>query len=419
MISRIKFLIPFLIPSLLTLPPAAAQKLKKNDKTAINDLQTHIHFLSGGGSADDYLSSSFITIGLKPKGDRNGWFQTFEIDQGRQVSADAYLTVNDHAFLLPTEYFPLAFSANGTVSGSPAVALQESGTPWFLDLRDLLEAGAGNPSFDLPGAIRARAEACFKKGATALILYNSSRTPDKLSFDPKQRPAPASIPILYITREAKRKYLKDESASVNIRIKVGFTDRKHTEHNVIGLLDNGAPSTVVIGAGDNASGVAGMIELARMLSTSRLRNNNYLFIEFSGQQEGASGANWLVDHPPVDLKKITFMIRLDRIGGLSDSSHALAMADRSNASAWGQVFANVKDKKEFVLHLDSTAAVGGDQAAFSGKGIPALLISTGGATHPEDHTQGEDPAALNYPGELAVLKSVYNVLESAGKLYGQ
>jgi aminopeptidase YwaD len=427
MSSRIKFLIPFLFPYLLIFIPASAQKLKKNDKTAINDLQTHVHYLSGGSqsgnltgtpeekAADDYISSSFATIGLKPKGDHNGWLQTFDIDLGREVSADAYLTVNDHSFLLNTEYFPLAFSATGTVTGSPAVALQESGTPWFLDLRDLLDAGAGNPGFDLNAAIRTRADASSKKGATALILYNSSKTPDNLSFDPKQRPAIAAIPVLYITREAKRKYLKDESASVDIRAKVGFTDRKRTGHNVVGFLDNGAPSTVVISAGEYATGVAGMIELARMLSASRLKNNNFLFIAFSGEQEGAFGSKWLVEHSPIDMKKIGYMIRLDRIGNLSDSSHAMAIAANVNASAWGQVFANVRDKKEFGLHLDSSSVASGDQAAFSAKGVPALLICTGEGYHPEDHTQTENTASINYPGELAVLRSVYDVLESANK----
>ena len=59
---------------------------------------------------------------------------------------------------------------------------------------------------------------------------------------------PASIPILYITREAKRKYLKDEAASLDIKLKVGFTEKKRTGHNIVGFLDNGAQTTVVIGA---------------------------------------------------------------------------------------------------------------------------------------------------------------------------
>jgi len=93
-----------------------------------------------------------------------------------------------------------------------------------------------------------RAAACAKKGATALLLYNSSKTADNLAYDPAERAEPASIPILYITREAKRKYLKDEAASLDIKLKVGFTQKKRTGHNIVGILDNGAPNTVVIGA---------------------------------------------------------------------------------------------------------------------------------------------------------------------------
>jgi aminopeptidase YwaD len=133
-------------------------------------------------------------------------------------------TVDDHPLIVGREWFPLALSPAGEVTGSPAIALQESGVPWFQDLKEWLEAGSGNAHFDLPGAIRAKAVACAKKGATALILYNSSsRYPDKLIFDPKDKPRPSVIPILYITREAKRKYLKDESASVDLRIRIGFT----------------------------------------------------------------------------------------------------------------------------------------------------------------------------------------------------
>ncbi len=132
-------------------------------------------------------------------------------------------------------------------------------------------------------------------------------------FNPHDRPDPIAIPVVYITREAKRKYLKDESASVEIRLKVGFADRKRTGHNVVGFLNNGAATTVVIGAhydhlghgedgnslyhgkdsvtfngaDDNASGVAGMIELARMVAASRLKANNYLFVAFSGGRAGS------------------------------------------------------------------------------------------------------------------------------------
>lgn len=451
MISRIKFLTPILTLPLLT-TPSSAQKLKKADKTVLSNLEIHVRYLSddrlegrrtgtaGEKTASDYITSEFGVIGLKPKGDDNGWLQAFDIDEGKKVSEDAFFTVNDHPFLLNKEYFPLAFSAIGSVSGSPAIALQESGVPWFLDLRELLEGAAGNPHFDLRSAIRVRAAACAKKGATALLLYNSSKTADNLSYDPTEKAEPASIPILYITREAKRKYLKDEAASVDIKMKVAFSQRKRTGHNIVGFLDNGAPTTVVIGAhydhlghgedsntlyhgkdpkvifsgaDDNASGVAALIEIARSLVVSRLKTNNYLFVAFSGEEQGQRGSGYFAANLPVTVGNLNYMLNMDMIGRLSDSSHVLTVSGYGSSPAWWGICREVKDQKGLSLDLDSNSNHPGDQSAFYKKGVPVLSFFTG--AYPEYHLPGDSPDKINYPGELLVLKFIYDIVEGADK----
>jgi hypothetical protein len=429
MISRIKFFTPILILPFLT-TSTLAQKLKKTDKVLLANLQGHIRYLAGSrlegrrtGTPGEKMASDYISIalgqaGVQPSGDHNGWLQAFEIDQGRRVSPDAYFIVDDHPLMLNKEYFPLPFSATTAVTGSPAIALQESGVPWFFDLRDLLESAAGNPHFDLSDAIRAKAIACARKGATALILYNTSRTADNLSFNVHERPEPVAIPVIYVTREAKKRYLKDESASVDLRIKVGFSEKKLTGHNVVGFLNNGAPTTVVIGAhydrdsasngaDDNASGVAGMIELARMLAGSRLKANNYLFVAFSGEEQGSSGSRYLVEHAPVDVKKLNYMLNLDGIGRLSDSSR-LAVGGFGTSPAWGGICNSLKEKKELDFRRDSSGAGPGDPAAFYQKNIPVLSFSTG--TSSGNPMPGSD---INYPGELQVIKLVYAIMEAA------
>ncbi|HEY4109211.1 M28 family metallopeptidase [Puia sp.] len=450
MIARIKFLTPILILPCLT-TSTFAQKLKKADKVTLTNLETHIHYLadprlegrrtgtSGEKAASDYITVALGQAGVQPKGDNNGWLQAFEIDQGKELSRDAYFIVNDRPFLPEKEYFPMSFSATTEITGSPAIALQESGVPWFFDLRETLESNAGNRHFDLTAAIRAKAIACARKGATALILYNSSRIADNLAFNPHEKAEPIAIPVVYITREAKRKYLKDETASVDIRLKVGFSEKRRTGHNVVGFLNNGAANTVVIGAhydhlghgedgntlyhgkdsvtyngaDDNASGVAGLIELARLLADSRLKANNYLFVAFSGEEQGLYGSRYLVEHSPVELKKMNYMINLEMIGRLNDSSHVLTLGGFGSSPAWGQVCGAIKEKKELALHIDSSAAGQRDHTSFYQKEVPVLFVFTG--ANADYHMPGDSADKINYNGELKVIKFIYDLIETADK----
>jgi len=412
MLPRIQFVLFIL---LISCPALFAQKGKKADKLLLDNLETHIHYLSdpklegrkagapGEKVASDYISIEFMKAGLQSKGDNNGWLQAFEIDEGKQIDPDAWFSVNDKAFILHKEYFPLAFSPAVTVSGAPAIALQERGDPWFIDLKDMVEAGHNTPHFDLNEAIHTRVKESAKKGATAIILYNTSKIADNLAFDPKDRTEKSPIPVLYITKEAKRKYLKDESASLEMKIKVAFTERKRTGHNVLGWIDNGAPVTVIIGAhyngaDDHTGGVAGTIELAKMLKQSRFKNNNYLFIAFSGEEPGLFGSVHFVDHPAIDLKKVNYMINLDPAGNPNDSSsHTLTIGGYGSSPAWSEACGGSVNKKYFTLSYDSSGTGTGDQTAFYRKDIPVLLFSTG--LNKDDYT-----------GEAELLRAVYNLV---------
>jgi peptidase M28-like protein len=452
MTLRTKLLILILFIPFL---PVFSQKLKKADKVTLANLETHIRYLAddklegrrtgtpGEKLASDYISIVFTQAGLQPKGDNNGWLQDFEINEGKQVGPESYFGVNNQEFVLNKDYFPLAYSASGTVSGSPAIALQERGVPWFLDLKELLEAGQNDAHFDLDAAIRGKITEYTKKGATALILYNNSKIADNLAFVPGDRSASVSIPVIYVTRQAKRKYLKDESASLDIKIRVGFTEKKRTAHNVIGYLDNGAPRTVIIGAhydhlgygedsntlyrgperpifhgaDDNASGVAAAMELARLLKGSGLKNNNYLFIAFSGEELGLFGSKYFAGHPTIDLQKVNYMINMDMVGRLNDSSHVLTIGGYGTSPAWGEICGHAGDKKPFNLRYDSSGVGPSAHTSFYRKDIPVLFFFTG--IHSDYHQPTDSYDKINYTGELQVLKYIFGVIEYAnnrGKL---
>ncbi len=447
MMIALTLVLPFLSP---------AQKLKKSDQLLLDNLITHIHYLSddkmegrrtgspGEKLASDYISIEFSRAGLQPKGDHNGWLQAFDIDEGRQINTDSYLSIDDEPLIPGREFFPLSCSATGSISGSAAIALQERGVPWFIDLKETLEAGRGEPHFDLREAIRTKIKECNAKGATAVILYNTSKIKDNLRYDPKDRPEALAIPVLYLTKEAKKRYLKDESADLDIRLKIGFTEERRTGHNVVGYQDNGAAYTVIIaahydhlgygedgnsryrgprlvfhGADDNASGVAAVIELSKMLTASKLKNNNYLFVAFSGKELDLSGSKYFVEHPVIDLAHVNYMLNLDRIGRLNDSSHALILGGYGTSPVWEQVCNSATDRKYFTLQYDSSGAGGdlgpsrgagaGDQIPFYHKDIPVLAFFTG--WHSDYHMPADDAGKINYTGEMEVEKYIYDIVQ--------
>ena len=449
MMQRIKIILLLLV---LTAPSAFPQKLKKTDKLTLGNLETHIRYLAddklegrrtgepGEKLASEYISTEFMKAGLQPKGENNSWLQPFEVNDGKQINDDTHFFVNNRELQLNKDYFPFPYSGTNTVTGSPAIALRESGVPWFIDLKELLETGQGNPHFDLEAGMQVRIRDCIKKGATAVIFYNNSKIADDLAFNPKDPSEKSSVPVLYLTMEAKIKYLKDESASQDIKIQVGIKEMKRTGHNVLGYLDNGAPTTVVIGAhydhlgygedsnslyhgterqihngaDDNASGTAGIIELARLLALSRLKGNNYLFIAFSGEELGLFGSHYFVEHPTIGLAQVNYMINLDMVGRLNDTSHLLTLGGYGTSPVWGEVSGRINEKKYFTFRYDSSGMGPSDHTSFYRKNIPVLFFFTG--IHADYHKPTDDYDKINYSGELQVVKYIYVLVESLNNM---
>ena len=434
------------------LPGGLSQKLKKADKVILQGLETHIRYLAddklegrragtpGEKLASDYITLEFMHAGLQP-GAAGSWLQPFDINDGKQINrSGTRFEINDSELQLEKDYFPLAYSALRSVEGSPAIALQENGVPWFIDLKDALDSNQNNPHFDLEQEMQQRITESASHGATAVIFFNSSRTADNISFNPKDKSPVAPVPVLYVTAAARKKYLKDESASLEVKIKVDITEKKRTGHNVIGYLNNGAAATVILGAhydhlgygedgnsmyrgpeklihngaDDNASGTAALIELAKLLEKNRSKNYNYLFIAFSGEELGLFGSKYYVDHPTVDLKQVDYMINMDMVGRLNDSTHVLTIGGYGTSPAWGPLLARPYPAGGFVLKYDSSGSGPSDHTSFYRKDIPVLFFFTG--IHSDYHKPTDDYDKINYNGELAVVKYMYSLIQELASM---
>jgi aminopeptidase YwaD len=434
---------------LLAVQFTAAQKLKKADKAIVASLQTHVSYLAddklegrrtgsaGEKLAYEYISNEFTKTGLSPKGDNGTFIQAFEVNEGMQINPSSHLIINGFDLQVEKEYFPFIFSPNATLEAAPSMSLRESGTVWFWDLKEKLEENKSNPHFDITDAIKTKAKDFAAKGASGLIIFNTSAIADDLKFEPKAKTETVKIPVVYITQAIKKKYFYDETATLDIKLKVDIGEKKRTGHNVAGFIDNGASNTIILGAhydhlgygedhnslytgstpqihngaDDNASGTAALLEISKMLKASKLKNNNYLIVSFSGEELGLFGSKYFTEHLPVNLSTANYMINMDMLGRLNDSTHGLTIGGYGTSPLWGQLLTE-KDKF-FTVKFDSSGSGPSDHTSFYRKDIPVLFFFTG--VHSDYHKPTDDADKINYNGELQVVKYIYNIIDAANK----
>src|SRR5689334_21954877 len=132
-----------------------SQKLKKPDQVTLTNLENHIRFLAddklegrragthGEELAMDYISNQFKQNGLASKG-TDGYYQPFDINEGKQINGGTHFTINDHELKLNDDYFPFAYSPNSTIDAMPAISVEEAGMPWFINLKDIIDENASN-----------------------------------------------------------------------------------------------------------------------------------------------------------------------------------------------------------------------------------------------------------------------------------
>ena len=445
----IVFLIPLLSVAQSKKQRRAAEMQRAADEQVIRNLKAHIQYLSddklegrsagsnGEKLAAQYISEQFKAAGLTPKG-TNGFLQEFAIVSGKVVAPSTYFKINGSSLQLNKEYFPLPFSANASLNGAAAIALREAKEPWFMDVKDLLDRSKDDKNFDIHAALQKEASAVAAKGATALIIFNSSVTNDNIRFNKMDKSTGLKIPVVYVMYDGYSKYLKDKSALLDIEMNVEIGEVNRSGTNVIGYIDNNAPQTVVIGAhydhlgfgddansldtgravrngaDDNASGIAALIELAQYQKQSTAKNNNYVFIAFSGEELGLLGSKYWLDHPTVTTPP-NYMINLDMIGRYDDD-RKLTIGGFGTSPEWKNVVSSALDNK-IKYRLDSVGAGPSDHASFYRKDIPVLFFFTG--NHTDYHKASDDYDKINIEGEFQIVKLVNRILEATnnkGKL---
>lgn len=245
----------------------------------------------------------------------------------------------------------------------------------------------------------------------------------------------------YIESKFKKLKLKPYGDNKTYRQQFDFKGGMHgtgeagKAMNLVGYLDNGAPTTVIIGAhydhlgmgnqgssldpnpagkihngaDDNASGVAGLLELARYLKTNKVKEkNNFLFLCFSGEELGLYGSDYFVEHPTIDLASVNYMINLDMVGRLDPKNGGLSVSGSGTSPGWEPLLKKLSTQ-EVPITTDSSGTGPSDHTKFYLKKIPVLHFFTG--SHSDYHKPSDDADKINAQGEVAVLNVIINVIE--------
>ncbi len=216
-------------------------------------------------------------------------------------------------------------------------------------------------------------------------------------------------------------YFQDFDYKVRLNPHDSLQTTANTGRNVIGYLDNKAAKTIVVGAhydhlglnehhnstkpnsqgeihngaDDNASGVAGVLELARMLTQNKaIEKVNYLFVLFSGEEDGLIGSKKLAETVKTSYPNVVTMLNIDMIGRLNDKKEMSV-----GGVGTSPIFSKLAEKNKpagFNITLDESGIGPSDHTSFYLKDIPVLFFFTG--THSDYHKPSDDEDKINYYG---------------------
>jgi hypothetical protein len=338
-----------------------------------------------------------------------------------------------------------------------------------------------------PASILVKARNAAKAGAVGLVVIQNPRISNipiaesaaiyEAGYPLKDAPMGdmdgaenPRIPVLLLSDQAGRRLipqlrdmqrridetLQPESVDLSKRasMKINVQRVPFATQNVLGLIEGRHASLrreVVIvgahydhdgehngqiwpGADDNASGTAGLIELAEAFGNGSLSPaRSILLCAFAGEEKGAIGSKHYAENPAIPIDRTVAMLQMDMIGrneehGANKEFALERETSAANANAVnliGTIFsadlrrvmeaANDGIGLDLKFRYDDTRENllrRSDQWAFLEKRVPALFIHTG--EHPDYHRPSDTADKINYPKMEKIVRLVYAAVLAIG-----
>ncbi len=398
--------------------------------------------------AAQYVAAQFKDAGIAPYLAGGGYLQKFYFNGPMTLGRSNLLLIGDKSYSPGEEYYPLPQSEENSGFGpivhvGYGISAPDLGYDDYEKLTELKEKvfviKIGTPDDKMHGSkyadhedISKKIDFAVKKGAIAIIFINTSKSLPDPSRKLSSKVTKTKVPVVFATS----KISKQLKAGVETRVASEFSKPEYLAYNVVGNIDNKAKYTIVVGAhfdhlgmgdegslhrgepeihngaDDNASGVAGMIELARMIKKSNLTKYNYVFIAFSGEEKGLYGSNYYCKNPTFDLATANCMINFDMIGRLDTSDMKIGINGVGTSPAWMPMLNSIE--VDGLKIKTSESGVGpSDHTSFYLKDIPVLHFFSG--THNDYHKPSDDEDKINYNGTASIIKYNYRLIELINK----
>src|SRR5579871_2662075 len=185
----------------------------------------------------------------------------------------------------------------------------------------------------------------------------------------------------------------------------------HYDHLGLGEQFSLAPSlagTVHPGADDNASGTAGVMELAHRFAEEPKHRRGVLFLTFAGEELGLLGSSYYVNHPELPLNKAVAMINMDRIGRVRD--HKVYIGGVGTGTTFASIVKDANTKYNFDADLSEKAGYGSsDHTSFTTKQVPILFFFSG--LHADYHKPSDSWDKIDGPTTIQFLGLIGDVME--------
>jgi len=157
------------------------------------------------------------------------------------------------------------------------------------------------------------------------------------------------------------------------------------------------------GADDNASGSAGVLELAEYFADQAQQGKtlpqDLVFALWSGEELGLLGSNHYVENlSKTQLEKFSAYLNMDMVGRLEK---ALVLQGVGSSSVWPGLLERNNLMLGLPLVTQQTSYLPTDATSFYLKGIPILSAFTG--AHADYHTPRDTAEKINYPGTQQVV----------------